>query len=44
MVAPTSVTVEDFGGAIGVTIIARRDWEVAAIVGRAKDLLAPEAP
>ncbi len=44
MVAPTSVTVEDLGGAIAVTIIARRDLEIAAVVGRAKDLLAPATP
>jgi hypothetical protein len=44
MVAPTSVTVEDVGGAVAVTIVARRDWEIAAVVGRAKDLLAPATP
>lgn len=40
MVAPTTVTVEELGGTIAVTIIARRDWEIAAVVGRAKALLA----
>jgi hypothetical protein len=43
MIAPTTVTVEDRDGSIAVTIIARRDWEIAAVVGRAKDLLAPAA-
>ena len=43
MIAPTTVTVEDRGGSIAVTIIARRDWEIAAVVGRANDLLAPAA-
>lgn len=43
MVAPTTVTVEDRGGAIAVTIIARRDWEIAAVVGRAKSLIVPAA-
>jgi len=40
MIAPTSVTVEDLGGLIAVTIAARRDWEIAAVVGRATDLVA----
>jgi hypothetical protein len=40
MIAPTSVTVEEFGGTIAVTIVARRDWEIAAVVGRAKSLVA----
>jgi hypothetical protein len=44
MVAPTSATVEDLGGAIAVTIIARGDREIAAVVGRAKDLRAPAGP
>lgn len=44
MIAPTTVSVEDRGGSIAVTIIARRGWEIAAVVGRAKDLLAPAAP
>lgn len=44
MVAPTTVAVEEFGGRVAVTIIARRDWEIAAIVGRAKALLMPAAP
>lgn len=44
MIAPTTVTVEEHGGSIAVTIIARRGWEIAAVVGRAKDLLAPAAP
>ncbi len=39
MVAPTSVTVEEMGGSVAVTIIARRDWEIAAVVGRAKALV-----
>jgi len=40
MVAPTIATVEDLGGTIAVTIIARRDLEIAAVVGRARALLA----
>ena len=40
MVAPTSTTVEDMGGTIAVTIVARRDWEIAAVVGRARSLTA----
>ena len=40
MVAPTRVTIEDLGGTIAVSIIARRDWEIAAVVGRARALLA----
>ena len=40
MIAPTSVTVEDLGGLIAVTITARRDWEIAAVMGRATDLVA----
>jgi len=44
MIAPTSVTVEELGGSIAVTILARRDWEIAAVVGRAKDLVIQEAP
>jgi hypothetical protein len=44
MVAPTTVAVEDRGRSIAVTIIARRGWEIAAVVGRAKDLLAPARP
>jgi hypothetical protein len=40
MVAPTSATVEDLGTAIAVTLIGRRDWEIAAIVGRAEELVA----
>jgi hypothetical protein len=43
MAAPTTVTVEDLGETIAVTIIARRDWEIAAVVGRAESLLAPAA-
>ena len=43
MIAPTTVTVEDRGRFIAVTIIARRGWEIAAVVGRAKDLVAPAA-
>ena len=44
MIAPTTVTVEDLGGVIAVTVMARRDWEIAAVVGRANDLLAPAPP
>jgi hypothetical protein len=40
MVAPTTVTVEDLGGTIAVTIIARRDWEIEAVVDRARALVA----
>jgi hypothetical protein len=40
MIAPTSVNVEDRGGSIAVTIVARRDWEIAAVVGRAMSLVA----
>lgn len=39
MVAPTSATIEDLGATVAVTLIARRDWEIAAVVGRAKALL-----
>jgi hypothetical protein len=39
MVAPTSITVEDIGRVIVVTVVARRDWEIAAVVGRARDLV-----
>ena len=39
MIAPTSVSVEDLGGLIAVTIAARRDWEIAAVMGRATDLM-----
>ena len=42
MIAPTSTTVEDMGGTIAVTIVARRDWEIAAVVGRAKALVAAQ--
>ena len=41
MIAPTTVTIEELGGTIAVTIIARRDREIAAVVGRARALLAP---
>jgi len=40
MVAPTSTTVEDMGGIIAVTVVARQDWEIAAVVGRARALVA----
>ncbi len=40
MVAPTSTTVEEFGGTVAVTIVARTDWEIAAVVARAKGLVA----
>jgi len=40
MIAPTSVSVDDIGSAIAVTIVARQDWEIAAVVGRARSLLA----
>ena len=39
MIAPTSATVDDVGGLIAVTIAARSDWEIAAVVGRATDLM-----
>lgn len=42
MVAPTTTTVEDMGGVVAVTIVARRGWEIAAVVGRAKALIAAE--
>ncbi|HEU5060817.1 MAG TPA: hypothetical protein VFU21_30010 [Kofleriaceae bacterium] len=44
MAAPTSATVEEYGGTIAVTVIARRDWEIAALVGRAKALVAAAQP
>lgn len=44
MIAPTTVTVEDLGGVIAVTVMARRDREIAAVVGGANDLLAPAPP
>lgn len=40
MVAPTSTTVEDLGATIAVTVVARRDWEIAAVVARARSLAA----
>jgi hypothetical protein len=40
MVAPTTITVEAMGGITAVTIVARRDWEIAAVVGRAQALVA----